>query len=127
MSGILDFFKIEAKYIIDGGTAAKESELQKWVEQLATHCGWRWYHNADSRRAPSGLPDLILMKPPLLLFIELKKLGRRHTLKEEQAAWLADLTQCGVRAEVWTPAEIPKIWQTLTGLPFSSPPQSGGA
>lgn len=118
MSGILDFFKIEAKYIIDGGTAAKESELQKWVEQLATHCGWTWYHNADSRRSPSGLPDLILMKPPLLLFKELKKLGRGRTLKPEQSTWIAGLNECGVEAGVWTPADIPEIWQTLTGLPF---------
>lgn len=119
MSGILDFFKIEAKYITDGGTVAKESELQKWVEQLATHCGWIWYHNADSRRAPSGLPDLILMKPPVLLFVELKKLGKRGSISPEQKVWIEGLRQSGQRTEVWTPAEIPEIWQTLTGLPFT--------
>lgn len=118
MSGVLDFFRIEAKYILDGGTVAKESELQKWVEDLATYCGWMWYHNSDSRRSPSGLPDLILMKPPLLLFKELKKLGRRHTLKPEQSTWIAGLTECGLEAGVWTPAEIPEIWQTLTGTPW---------
>lgn len=118
MSGILQFFRIEAKYIIEGGTTAKESELEKWVEQLATHCGWLWYHNADSRRSPSGLPDLILLKPPQLLFIELKKLGRGRTLSAEQSAWIAGLTECGVEARVWTPAEIPEIWSTLTGSPW---------
>lgn len=119
MAGELDFYKLEAKYIVDGGTRATERELTKWVRDLAVACGWMEYHHPDSRRAQTaGLPDLILLNPPLLLFVELKKLGRSGMLRPEQRTWIEALRTCGQRAEVWTPNEIPEIWTMLTGLPW---------
>src|SRR6185295_3024238 len=110
----------EAKYIIAGGTTATERELTTWVSDLAKACGWLVHHNPDSRRVQPGLPDLILLRPPTLLFVELKKLGRAGKLRVEQKEWIDSLQRCGQEAMVWTPSEIPEIWSVLTGEPFPS-------
>ena len=114
------WFLIDAKSIMAGGTTATERELTVWVTGLAKACGWLVHHNPDSRRVQPGIPDLVLLNPPQLLFIELKKLGRGSKLREEQKVWIDGLQRCGQEALVWTPAEIPSIWTRLTGLPFSN-------
>lgn len=66
----------------------KERDFQKWVTDVATRTGWRWWHVPAAMRAvgvggnvgfvgareAAGLPDLILMHddPPRLVFAELK-------------------------------------------------------
>lgn len=112
------YLKAEAKYIQAGGTTATERELTTWVMDVAKAAGWLIYHVPDSRRAPSGFPDLVLLRPPQVLFYELKKLGRGGTLKPLQEQWLNGLQRCGLEAGVWRASEIPEIWQRLTGLPF---------
>lgn len=109
---------LEAQSILAGGTTATERELTSWVMGLAGSCGWLVHHNPDSRRVQPGIPDLILLRPPELLFIELKRLGKRSTLRPKQVEWIDSLQRCGQEAEVWTPAEIPTIWTRMTGLPF---------
>jgi hypothetical protein len=120
MGSHLDFLKIEAKYIEAGGTTATERELTTWVCDLARTSGWLVHHNPDSRRVQPGIPDLILLRSPELLFVELKKLGRASKLREEQKVWIDGLLRCGQEAMVWTPAEIPLIWTRLTGQPFTA-------
>jgi VRR-NUC domain len=114
------FLKAEGRYILAGGTTATERELTTWVTDVAKAAGWLTHHNPDSRRVPPGIPDLILLRPPQLLFIELKKLGRASKLREEQKQWINGLQRCGQEALVWTPNEIPTIWERLTGLPFET-------
>lgn len=112
------WYTLMAKSIIAGGTTATEKELTDWVLGVAAASGWLTHHNPDSRRVQPGIPDLILLRPPKLLFIELKRLGKGGTLREKQKRWIDSLQRCGQEALVWTPAEIPLIWMTLTGLPF---------
>lgn len=92
-----------------------ETAWQSVVTDVASLYGWRWYHPPDNmpRKARSGytyvqnvrrgFPDLVLVKPPRLLFVELKKQTGKTT--PEQEDWIADLRASGVRVEVWRPLD----------------------
>ncbi len=112
------YLKSEGRYIMAGGTTATERELTTWVMDVAKATGWLIYHVPDSRRAPAGFPDLVLLRPPELLFIELKRMGKGGTLKPLQEEWINGLQRCGQEARVWRPSDIHQIWNRLTGLPF---------
>ena len=65
------------------------------------------YHTHDSRRSPSGWPDVAAIKPAggTLYLCELKTdVG---IVSEAQQAWLTALAGCtGVVAEVWRPSAM---------------------
>jgi hypothetical protein len=42
-----------------------EGTLQERCEEVARGYGWLVHHNADSRRADAGLPDLVMVSPVL--------------------------------------------------------------
>lgn len=90
-----------------------EKQFHALVVQLAKLCGWAVYHTRDSRRSDFGWPDLVLCRPPRILFVEVKT--EAGEVKPEQAAWLALLTGCGLDARLWRPGSWPEIQRTLTG------------
>ena len=49
-----------------------EAEFLRAITELAQYKGWWVYHTFDSRRSEPGFPDLVLIRPPQLLFIEVK-------------------------------------------------------
>jgi hypothetical protein len=57
---------------------------------LARALGWLVFHAHDSRRSAKGWPDLTLVRPPRLVFAELK-VWPRTTLRPEQAVWIERL------------------------------------
>jgi hypothetical protein len=69
-----------------------EARFQVQVIGLARRLNYRAYHTHDSRRSEAGFPDLVLVRPPRVIFIELKSGRRRLTL--EQLAWMAELETC---------------------------------
>lgn len=69
-----------------------EKQFQARVVELARILGYSIYHTHDSRRSEPGFPDLVLVRPPRVLFVELKA-GRRR-LTDDQAAWMALLERC---------------------------------
>lgn len=72
----------------------------------ATVYGWWWWHDTDSRRNHRGLPDLILVRPPRVLFVELKRERTSAKVTREQAGVLDMLAQCpGVESYVWRPSD----------------------
>lgn len=94
-------------------TIAEERLLLNIIEFSAWH-GWRSIHFRPLRavrgwRTPiqgkgaRGWPDLVLLRPPRLLFVELK--AHRGTLDECQVQWLAELVACGAEVYVWTPTD----------------------
>lgn len=94
----------------------RERDFQQTVILMADTLGWRWYHSYDSRRDPSGFPDLVLVKGDQLLFAELK----RDTTypRADQRAWLSDLAGVQqVHAEVWRPRDLDRIQTLLEGTP----------
>ena len=90
-----------------------EREFQAAVTELAKTCGWKVYHTYDSRRSNPGWPDLVLAKPPRLLFVELK--AQKGKLRPEQQEWLQTLLECQQDARIWRPADWEAIEKVLTG------------
>ena len=104
-----------------------EKEWQTTVLDLAKLGGWRSYHTFDSRRSAAGFPDLVLTRPPELVFAELKAEKGRTT--PEQEAWLEDLrvvAQCimlngeglggdaiPVQVYVWRPSDFAEVRRVL--------------
>lgn len=100
--------------------AMTEKKLQQRVLYRARRDGWRIMHvpvGGAGRSAADdgpqwrsqggsgkGFPDLVLARPPVLLFVELKReLG---ILSPEQEEWLAALDACGQRVYVWRPSDL---------------------
>lgn len=91
--------------------AMTEREFQQQVVDLAGLTGWLVYHTHDSRHSAQGWPDLVLVRPPELIFAELKtETGRLSTAQKE---WLEALTGSGQRACVWRPADFDAIVAAL--------------
>jgi hypothetical protein len=93
------------------------------VLEVAWLAGWRSLHIRPARRADGswrtpvagdgrGWPDLTLVRPPRLLFVELK--SARGKLRPEQSDWL-DVLRLLPGAEVYlsTPAD----WDNLVEVP----------
>jgi ribosomal protein L37E len=85
----------------------EETRFQNAVLTVAQLCGWRAYHTHDSRRSAAGFPDLVLVRPPRVIFAELKT--RTGRASPAQLDWLQLLRDCpGVETYLWRPAD----WDT---------------
>jgi hypothetical protein len=83
-------------------------EAQRW--------GWRVYRAWLSIHNPKGWPDLVLCRPPDVLFVELKSATGKVT--EEQGQWIRALQACGLYATVWRPGHLEEAYSLLVnGLP----------
>ena len=86
----------------------READFQRAVIELATLCGWRYYHNGDSRRATPGWPDLVLLRPPEAIFVELKT--DKGQAKPAQLETLNVLARCErMETYIWRP----KHWESI--------------
>lgn len=81
-----------------------EAALLAAVREIAQMQGWTTYHTYRSDRSEPGFPDLVLMRPPQMLFRELK--SDRGRLKPEQRRWLTELAACGQDVGVWRPPDL---------------------
>ncbi len=102
------------------------TELLKWAKTY----GWRCFHVRNSGHAgmtavqgDKGFPDLVLVKPPRLIFAELK-IGKKKPTPEQQA-WLDALAENSgdvygmpsnaVETFVWRPEDWSSILAVLSG------------
>ncbi len=84
-----------------------EKVFQAAVIALAEREGWEPYHTFNSKRSHPGWPDLVLVKPPVLILAELKTDTGRTTA--EQDRWLELLRGVpGVRVRLW-----PSLWLAI--------------
>jgi len=97
-----------------------EAAFQRSVEDFAALMGWVFrYHVYDARRSNPGFPDLVLVRPPRVIFAELKDAkGRVRKAKvgqpPQQAEWLEALLQCpGVETYLWRPSDWNQIVEVL--------------
>ena len=89
-----------------------EKEFLQTVRELAQLYGWLCYHTWNSQHSPAGFPDLVLVRPPRVVFAELKVGRNRPTPAQQQ--WLNMLGACPqVEAYLWTPNDWPQIEQVL--------------
>lgn len=89
----------------------KEKEFQTQVVSLANLFGWWVHHEFDSRRSTEGWPDLVLIRPPRLIFAELKTDVGKTTA--EQDAVIDMLRECGETVHVWRPRDWEIIQRVL--------------
>lgn len=68
-----------------------EGTLQERCEEVARGYGWLVHHNADSRRADAGLPDLVMVSPVL-----------------PDGSTVLGLLE--LKTEVGTPSDIQQLW-----------------
>ena len=93
-----------------------EKSFQAAVIRVAKQEGWLVHWTFDSRRSPSGYPDLTLVHPArhIALCCELKVPGGVLTLAQQR--WLTVLGQVErVEAHVWFPDDMPSIRALLAG------------
>lgn len=100
-----------------------EKAYQKQITDLATLYGWQWRHIRDSRvtnkhgrqfgdAESAGLPDLILVRPPEMIVVEVKReLGKTTALQDE---WLERFAACGIDTFVSRPSNFEEIQARLT-------------
>jgi VRR-NUC domain len=92
--------------------AISERDLTAYVRDIASACGWRRYHTWLSKHSPAGFPDEVLVRPPRIIFAELKSANGR--LKREQEAWLEAMRQVpGVEVFVSRPDDLDEILKVL--------------
>jgi len=91
-----------------------EKQLREQVRDLCKVFGWKFYFTWTSIHSPRGMPDLILCKPPRLIFAELKT--EKGQLSDKQQEWLDLLDECGGNIEryVWRPGDIENIAKILS-------------
>ena len=89
-----------------------EADLRRTIVAAARECGWLAYFTWTSIHSPAGMPDLVLCKPPALVFSELK--SDKGKVLPAQQTWLDALAQVpGVRAFLWRPADLERIYKYL--------------
>jgi hypothetical protein len=106
--------------------AQPEADFMKAVLAYATLMGWHHWHdtatNAPRRcwhcgrgtriqRNPSGFPDLVLIRRPRLLFVELKRDGEKPD--PAQVAWHEQLRACSQQVYLWRPSDWREIERML--------------
>jgi hypothetical protein len=92
--------------------AITEADFQRQITDMADYGKWRWFHDNDSRRNQAGLPDLLLVKAPRLIFVEVKKRGGKVT--NAQHEWLDELGRCtSVEAHLWFPDDLDEAREVL--------------
>jgi VRR-NUC domain len=101
-----------------------EQSCQAVVVEVARLAGWKCAHLRAARtdkgwRTPvtadgAGWPDLVLVRPPRIIFAELK--SETGEVKPRQAEWLDVLRLLPqVEVRLWRPADWDALVEDLTG------------
>ena len=97
-------------YLADGTLSEEAFESQ--VKGLAQWGGWLYYHTYRSQHSPSGFPDSVLVKPPRLIFAELK--SENGEVSADQQEWLDALARCpSTEVCLWRPSDFEAIKEVL--------------
>lgn len=92
-----------------------EKSWQTFVLDTAHRFGWWCYHPYDSRRSEPGWVDLVLLRPPAALFVELKRQSGK--VSAAQGRVLVMLEGCGFETAVWRPSDEAAVLARLSRRP----------
>jgi hypothetical protein len=96
----------------EAGLVIGEKEFMAQVVAYAEANHWLVYHTYNSQRCQAGFPDLVLLRPPQLLFAELKTDAGQVT--PEQQMWMDCLLAVpGIGVHLWRPADLGQIEEAL--------------
>lgn len=87
-----------------------EKDFRQSIVDLARDEGWLVYFTWLSKHSPRGWPDLVLIRPPRLVFAELKTESGQPTAEQQEC--LEALVGCGEDVRLWRPAD----WDEIEGL-----------
>lgn len=107
---------------LDLAKLVSEADWQITVIDMAHTFGWLVHHSRPAYnrsgkmstpiQGDAGLPDLILVRPPRIIFAELKRVTGR--VSPTQQRWLDSLVPCpGVEVYLWTPADADQVEELL--------------
>ena len=88
-----------------------EREFTTQVRDLARLFGWLRYHTWLSQHSSAGFPDEVLVRPPRVIFAELK--SESGHLSGDQEEWLDALARCGQEVYLWRPPMLDSITELL--------------
>jgi hypothetical protein len=89
-----------------------EKQFQRQVLDVARIYGWRVYHPMLSKWSERGFPDLTMVRPPRVIFAELKRDNGKLTVHQDE--WAEMLQDCpGVEYFVWRPFQLDEIAKLL--------------
>ncbi len=90
-----------------------EKEFGRQVEELARLSGWTYYHTWNSQNSVAGFPDYVFMKPPRIIYAELK--SEKGKVTRAQEYMLLTLNQCNQTTYIWRPSDWNDIEEVLRG------------
>lgn len=89
-----------------------EKDFLSQVKDLAKVYHWRFYHPFLSKWSERGYPDITLIRPPKIIFVELKRENGKLTTHQQE--WADLLKACpGVEYYLWQPSQFEQIVATL--------------
>ncbi len=92
--------------------AMSEREYQDLITEYAELKGFLKYHTWNSRRSDPGFPDLVLVRPPRLIFAEVKRESGKVTV--HQRRWLDTLGEIPhLETYLWYPSDWPQVRAVL--------------
>ncbi len=89
----------------------EDSEFLPAVRDLAQLHGWLDWHHLRSKGTRPGWPDLVLLRPPRLIFAELKVPPNKLSPSQEVCTGM--LRDSGQEVYVWTPDQWSEIERIL--------------
>ena len=89
-----------------------ETEFQAQVVRAARMFRWMISHMTLPQRSEPGVPDLLMVRPPRVIFAELKRQNGRVTIPQHM--WFHDLDECpGVEVYIWKPSDWDEIVEVM--------------
>lgn len=89
-----------------------EKAFMAQVVEAAKLFGWLAWHPFLSKWSARGFPDIVLVRPPRVVFAELK--SEKGKLTPDQERWLDLLGACpGVERYAWWPRDLDDVVAVL--------------
>jgi hypothetical protein len=94
-------------------TVIEIARLNRWLIHHSRPAWVREGRMVTALSGHAGLPDLIMVKPPRMVVVELKT--ETGVLSDEQRNWLQAFAEVpGCRAFVWRPSDLDTVWRVLS-------------